>query len=115
MQSELRTEIRNCPVAQFRMLVAEPCVVERRLSAQPVDDLVVLLQEIVVTRERDDSSRVQLSKELDRIVSNKVPEIWIYLAKEGAGFAVPAPAEVVGEVGNSFDSVRRRWGILCRH
>ena len=99
MEPEFGAEVCNRSVAQVFVFRAEPCVVERGFRLKPSHDAVVLLEKAFVVCESDESCGIYFSQQLDGIVSDEVPEVCIYRSEEGAGFAVPAPAEVVGEVG----------------
>ena len=87
------------------MRAAEPGLLERRLGGEPAHHCVVSLEEGRVRRERHQPRRIDVPEEIDGIVAVEVPEVLVDGAEQGASFAVPAPRQIVGDIGQAANAL----------
>src|SRR6478672_6747317 len=83
------------------MRAGEPGMLERRFGGEPAHDRVVLFEKSRVRRERLQAQRVDVCEEIDWVVAVKVPELVVDGGEQGASLTMPAPCEVVGDVGQA--------------
>ena len=80
-------------------------LLERHLGREPPHDRVVSLEKFRIRGERRQAHRIEIVQEIDGIVAVEVPQVGVDREEQSASFAVPAPREVVRNVGQAANAL----------
>ena len=110
VQPELGAEVRDRLLGVLGPLLGKPGAGARLLVPEPIHHLVVVRRDTRITRGSIEALGGDLVEELQRIVMDVLPEAFIDGAEDDARFAVPAPGQVAGDVGERGEAIGNQGG-----
>ena len=118
VQREFGGEIGDRSPGELRVMSREPGPLLLREELKAPDNPVVALEEDRIRRLLREPVGIDLSQELHRVVAGAFPQPMVDAMKEFAGVELPAPPQVLGDVGKHPDALRKvmclRGGRRCR-